>query len=247
MAGPPQSAIAVCAVCGDGLRAEQQRVAASLTAELTRAFVYPFKPAVLLTLGIVALVTIFVQFVPLLGNPLSAAIVLGTFFLILRSTAEGRDDLASDVDISGNIWLWFSPLIRYLLTLVVAYLPAVAVLIFLGWPAGAPFVVVLALLGTVYVPAGMIVAGHDVGCLGPVNAVPAVRIIGRIPGPYFLTLGFLILSLVAGAVVMFGAQSLSKLAIPILPTIVARVLGLYAPAVMARQLGLLVREHGEEL
>jgi hypothetical protein len=62
-----------------------------------------------------------------------------------------------------------------------------------------------------------------------------------------LTLGFLLLSVVLAVAVGYVARAIGNLPIPVLSSLVARLLSLYAPMVMARQLGLLLREHGEEL
>jgi hypothetical protein len=246
-AGPPQAPIPVCAACGGGLRVEQQRIAQPLTSALLGAFAFPFKPAVAAAVAGVALVSYFVQLIPLFGNALAATTILTSVFLALRGTAEGRDDLASEMEISESFMLWFSPLIRYLLTLGVAYGPPIAALFILGWPAGAAVVIALAALGTFYLPAGMIVAAHQEGCLGPLNPIPGARIIARIPGPYLLTLGFLLLSLLVGAVLGYVAHLVASIPVPVVTALCARAINLFAPLVMARQLGLLVREHGEEL
>jgi hypothetical protein len=92
----------------------------------------------------------------------------------------------------------------------------------------------------------LIVSAHREGCLGPLNPVPAVRIIARIPGPYLLTLGFLLVALVLGFAVVYLTALLVG-GIPIVGALALRVFGLYAPVVMARQLGVLVYEHREEL
>ncbi|MFO0571527.1 MAG: hypothetical protein U0263_38215 [Polyangiaceae bacterium] len=246
MVGPQASAVPMCATCGGALRTEHQRQAAPFGSELARAFVFPFLPAIALSTIGAAVGSAIVSFVPLIGNPLSSTIIVAFFFLVVRATAEGRDDLASDTEIAGNVWLWFSPLIRYFLTLLVAFTPALAALVFLGWTASAPLVLALALLGLLYLPAGIIVAAHNEGCIAPLNPVPAVQIIFRIPGAYFLTLVFLLLAATLGGAVVYGA-SLVLGSIPILGALVLRVIGLYAPVVMGRQLGLLMREHGEEL
>lgn len=201
MAGPAHAAVAVCVACGGALRKEAQRVTTSLSTALARAYAYPFMLAIGLSTVGCALVSAFVSFVPLVGGMLSATIVVAFVFLVLRSSAEGRDDLASDEEVAGRLVLWLEPLFRYLLTWLV---------------------------------------------VGPLNPVPALRIIARIPGPYFLTLAFLLATLLLGA----GAYYVARLAvggIPLLGPLVVRVIGLYAPVVMARQLGVLVHEHREEL
>lgn len=250
MVGPQASAVPMCATCGGALRTEHQRQAAPFGSELARAFVFPFQVVVAIPAVAIAIFVTLAGFVPFLGGWLSTAfggiLNVSFVFLVVRATAEGRDDLASDTEIAGNVWLWFSPLIRYFLTLLVAFTPALAALVFLGWTASAPLVLALALLGLLYLPAGIIVAAHNEGCIAPLNPVPAVQIIFRIPGAYFLTLVFLLLAATLGGAVVYGA-SLVLGSIPILGALVLRVIGLYAPVVMGRQLGLLMREHGEEL
>lgn len=245
--GSPAHPIAACAVCGEALRAEQQRVTRPLSAELTRAFLFPFSPVVLAGLAGVVVVSWLASFVPLFGGMLSAAVVLGSVFLVIRSSAEGRDDMSSDVELSSSFWSWMSPLARYLATFLVAYAPALVALFVLGRSSGVPVAIGAAVLGTLYLPAGMIVAAHQEGCLGALNPTPGVQIIFRIPGPYFLTLGFLLLSMVVGAATTWVAGKIAAIPVPVLTSLAARLIGLYAPVVMARQLGVLMYEHGEEL
>ncbi|MBK7581704.1 MAG: hypothetical protein IPI67_16030 [Myxococcales bacterium] len=246
LAGPAQAAIAVCASCGGALRKEAQRVTRPLSAELLRAFVYPARPAVAFSLAVTALVSGFLRFVPLIGGLLSATLVIGYIFMVLRASAEGRDDLAVDTDIAGGLSVWMGPLVRYLLTFLVAFAPALAVLIGMGWAAGAPLVIAAAALGVLYLPAGMIIAAHGDGCLSPLYPVPAVQLIFRIPLPYLITLAFLCLSLATGAALTWVVARLLG-EVPVLGGLLIRSVGLLGPVVMARQLGVLVHEHGEEL
>lgn len=245
-AGPSHAAVAVCTSCGGALRKEEQRVTVPIAKALFKAFGYPLSPVIAVSTVLAALASAFISFVPLIGGLLSATIVVAYLFLILRASAEGRDDLASDAEVAGRLLLWLEPLVRYLLTWLVAFSGAGLALFALGWPAGAPVVLALTALGAFYLPAGLIVSAHREGCLGALNPVPAVRIIARIPGPYFLTLGFLLVALVLGACVVYLTALLLG-GVPILGGLALRVFGLYAPVVMARQLGVLVHEHREEL
>jgi hypothetical protein len=240
--------VASCAVCGGALHGEKQRVAPDLAPEMARAYGYPFTPAAAIAIVATFVLCTFVSFVPLVGGALSVSIMVAFFFLVLRATAEGQEGLASDFELDQNIWLWFSPLARYLLTLLVAFAPAALGYVAFGPPLGAIVAIGGAVLGVVYLPAGMIVAAHAEGCFGPLNPTPAIRIIGRIPGPYFLTLGFMIVSALVGAALGYVAKLLGgAIAAPLVPALIARALGFYAPTVMARQLGILMREHSESL
>jgi hypothetical protein len=236
----------VCGTCGGALRTEEQRVAQPLPRALVRAHLYPFAPAIAVSIVVTGLVSAFAAYVPLIGALLSATIAIGFVFLVLRASAEGRDDLAMDTEVAESAADWFAPLIRYLLTWLVSFAAAGFALLLLGWPTGALPAAVLGILGLVYFPAGIIVAAHGGGCLGPLNPVPGVQLIARIPGAYFMTLAFLVLTLALGYGVVAVAQRLFG-GIPFLGPALVRVLGLVAPVIMARQLGILVHEHRELL
>jgi hypothetical protein len=243
-----RATVDACAICGEVLSRESQRVAPELAPELARALVYPFSAVGGLSLIGTFVLSTLASFIPLIGGLLSAALVVAFCFLVLRSTAAGEDGLTSHDDLSQDFWSWLSPLARYVLTMLVASAPALTAWLLLGWPAARGLVLALALLGAVYAPAGIVVAAQAEGCLGPLNPTPGVRIIARIPGPYFLTLGFLIGSLLVGVILVYVANALAKLiALPLVPYLFGRLLALYAPTVMSRQLGILVREHGEVL
>lgn len=244
--GPERSPLVVCGSCGGVLRTEAQRIAEPLPRALVRAHLYPFAPAIAVSIAVTGLVSAFAAYVPLIGGLLSATIAIGFVFLVLRASAEGRDDLAVDTEIAESLVDWFAPLVRYLLTWVVCFAPAGFALFALGWPAGAAPAAVLGVLGLGYFPAGIIVAAHGGGCVGPLNPVPGVQLIARIPGAYFMTFAFLVLTLVLGFGVVAVAQRLFG-GIPFLGPALVRVLGLVAPVIMARQLGILVHEHRELL
>jgi hypothetical protein len=246
LVGPPPSAVPACQSCGGVLHRERQRLTVPLTEALAKAYLYPAKPVIALSTAGAALVSAFVGFVPLVGGLLSTSIVVGFVFLVLRASAEGRDDLAVDTEIATHLSLWLAPLVRYVLTWLVAFSGALAALWFLGWPAGAPLAVALGVLGLVYLPAGMIVAAHREGCLGPLNPVPPIQVIARIPGPYFLTLAFLGVTAVVGGALVWGAARV-LFGVPLVGGLLVRAVGLVPLVVMARQLGVLVDEHREEL
>jgi len=244
--GPERVRLSACAICGGVLRTEQQRIARPLTASLLRAYAYPALPAIAVSTVVAALTSAFAAYVPLIGGLLSATIVIAFVFLVLRASAEGRDDLAIDTEVAERLSEWFAPLIRYLLTWLVSFSGALVALFVLGPPAGPLVAFGLGLVGLLYLPAGLIVAAHGDGCLSPINPVPAVRIIGRIPGPYAVALGFLLLTSLVGFGLLAIVQRLIG-GIALVGPLVLRVLGLATLVVMARQLGVLVHEHREEL
>jgi hypothetical protein len=236
--------VRVCPQCQGPLKTEISRQAHSLAVLYLRAFAYPFRPVVLLWTVCVCVAAVFVGFVPLIGGLLAASIEIGYGLLVLRTTAHGSNDLTLDASDVGPIHQWFAPLIRYLLAAAFAFGPAGAAYVGLGMEGGAPVVYGLLLVGFAYFPAAIVVTALSDGILAGANPVPAIGLIARIPADYALTLGFLVLAGVAGAV---AERSASVVEVPILGGLVLRVLGLYSLVVAARILGLFVWEKREEL
>jgi len=240
--------IPACGACGDALRLEQQRVSEPFPMVLARAFLFPFSPVMLVTIAVTGAAVVFVRFVPLVGGALSSTMVLSLIFAVVRATGAGRDDLGLE-GISEHFWDWFQPLVRYVLTLLVAFGPAALLTLLLGYHAGAALVLPALALGALYFPAGIIVAAHNEGCIAPFNPFIGLRLIARIPGPYFVTLAFLLVAAVSTWLMLAALVALDRMlsAIPFLPVLVSTVLILIGPVVMARLLGLLMREYKDDL
>jgi hypothetical protein len=214
---------------------------------LAGAFLYPFRPQTLLLLGGVLLLSILVGLVPFLGGLLARAVQAAFLFQIVRSTADGQDDWVFGADDSGDIADWISPLGRYLGAFVTAGAPALAAWIGTQSPA---LTLAAGALGLVYLPAAFIAASYKSGgCLGPLNPLPALGVILRIPGPYAITLGFLALVVGAdvGLFVALAALARAPGGGAIAAMLLSLAAGIISSTVMARMLGLLVREHGDEL
>jgi hypothetical protein len=238
-----------CGVCGGALRAEQQRVSAPYAVELAKAFLFPFTPWMLATIGMTTVGATFCRFVPIFGGILAAAVIASMLFAVIRATGQGRDDLGLEEMSSDGFSSWFHPLGRYVLTILVSFAPAVLALFMLGWPEGAAVVYGLGALGALYFPAGVIVAAHNEGCVAPLMPWLGVQLIVRIPGPYFITLGFLVVGLALSAASRAVATLLltALASVPVGPGMLAMVIVLLPLVAMARMLGLLLREHAHEL
>ena len=225
------------------------RVVRPFHLELARAFAYPLGPAKLLVAGLVVLASGFVGFVPVVGWFLSGGIVLGYLAAVVRLTAAGKDDLDVAPEDIGGVVRWVRPLVLYTVTALVAFGPALASAYALGMPQGEWVVYPLQIAGAVYLPAALVVSAHAVRLTAPFNPLPALALIVRIPAAYAV----LLLFLAAAFATMLGLQRLTDVlgdalsAIPILPGFLAAVLQLLPQIVAARMLGLLVREHDEEL
>ncbi len=236
------SKMAMCASCGSALRSESQRIRPPLLNALIGAFAHPVGslPVALTWVG-VSLLSFFASLIPLVGGPLSLSLMLAYLFAIIRITGLGHEDLGSIDWEPTHFTEWFGPLVRYILTLLVAFLPAAVAAVMLGPLAGW----IMVALGICYLPAGMVIAAQAEGCLAPLNPVPSITLISRIPGAYVLTLGSLVLAAAAGVGITLAAKPI--LGTSFLALLLTRVLSLYAPSVMARMLGIMVREHAEEL
>lgn len=246
--------ISSCATCGGTLRREVQRAKGSLFSSLLGSFAFPVGslPVLLTWLG-VSLLASFLLFVPFVGRWFALTLVVWYLFAIVRVTSLGHDDFGSvgyDVVHPSE---WFNPLVRYALTILVALLPALASFVVLGVP-GNFITYALAFVGISYLPAGFVVAAHAEGCLSPLNPTVAIRLIARIPGAYVSTLVALVVAAALGLVVVevvdtwvTGSLERRDFLEAIVRAVPGRFLVLYAPSVMARMLGVMVRESSEEL
>ncbi|APR85251.1 Hypothetical protein A7982_10600 [Minicystis rosea] len=211
---------------------------------LAGALLYPFRTDSLIIVGGIAFFVWFVGLAAGLGDLLGLAVQLGLLFQLVRATAEGHEEW-NVIPEGSRFSEWMAPLIKYSLVMFIAALPAIIV----GFATHlAPLAALAGLFGLVYLPAGFIAASFPGGWLGPLNPLPAISLIARIPVQYAVTLGFLVLALVIGGTLAFLGQALvATVAMPMIPGVIAAFLRFLGPVVMARMLGLLVREHADEL
>jgi hypothetical protein len=235
-----------CPVCGHGVErlGSLGREVKPFAPLLLSAFAYPLRhPAALLAFAFASMVASILW-------PLSVIVrwaFCGYFFLIITKTQKGEDTPPEPADFTwiGDL---IGPFFRFLLTAAFAFLPlTVAVLT----AASLPVRYALASLGGVYLPAGLIVAAGSESFARPLNPLPALAIIAKIPLPYATLLVIISGALGIGWAIQEVCTWLEPLLwmIPLLPSFLASTLGLglYAPFVIARMLGLLVREHAEDL
>jgi len=232
-----------CATCGSALVAERSRVVRPIAASLARATLYPFRP---MTFAISAGVLAFsfgASFLPF-GALIAGGIRFGWLFSVLRTASSGADDPEIDAsDVSSSIFSWMGPFVRYVIASVVAFGPALAALFALG-KDGVLVAGALALVGSIYLPAALIIAAHQPGWLAALNPLPAIKLIARIPGPYAIACVLLfVLSLASGAT-MAAARALD---VPVVSGLLEAVVGFLPLVAAARMLGVLVWECREEI
>ncbi len=228
-----------CPACGSALVGERSRVVEPIHAQLLGAFRYPFQPT---TFAVVAGFGVVTGLLSLAGG-IPAAFAFGLrclyLFAVLRATAMGRDEPEIDpARVGGDGFDWSTrPTLRMLVTLAVAFLPALLAHFAVG---NAVLTGALVVVGLAYAPAALIVTAHDDRVDAAVNPVPALRIIVAIPKTYAITCAFLVgLGLTSAMAISFTTGFAGTL----VSSIVA-----FVPAVIgARMLGLLVAFHDEEL
>jgi hypothetical protein len=210
---------------------------------LGRAFLFPFRPMTLAIFAATTVVAYVAGWVPLLGGLIGTAVQVAFLFQIVRTTAVGQDDFTMEAE---TVLDWVSPLGRYFGAFLVAAMPALA-----AWLATRNVALAAAggVAGMVYLPAAFIAASYPSGCLGPLNPLPAIGLIAKIPGAYAVTLAFVAVAVGLGVGLGYVAAALARAlaVVPALPSLISMLLHLLPAAIAARMLGLLVREHGDEL
>ena len=232
----------------------------SFAEQLGGAFVYPFKGdgVILLAAGtifyaIINAASFFAQFALLYG---AVVILMLTGFAmgylisylrsIVASSAAGKEELPNWPDFTEFYGDIMAPFLQFLGTLLVCFLPALAVWLFVArdHPLAVPARVAAILFGCVWFPmAFLAVTMFD--SLAALNPLLIFLSIIRIPVQYLLTV-----LLLAGLLVLrsTGQGLLERLLpIPILGGLVVGFAGLYLLTVEMRILGLLYLANADRL
>lgn len=233
-----------CPRCDGVFMQHESRVVKPLLPELATAFYYPFRLVTLIASVVVVFLATGASFIPVVGGFIGAGIRFGWVFAILRASSDGNEDVEVDpTDISGSLVGWISPAIRFFLVCFVAFLPAGIGASALG-DASSWIVFLLGALGLFYLPAGVIAAAEANAWYAPLNPVPAVMVISRIPGAYFIACGMLlVLFTISGVAIGLALQ----IEVPYVGTSLAGLFGYLPLVAAARMLGILVYEKREEL
>ncbi|MGA2864680.1 MAG: FHA domain-containing protein [Verrucomicrobiota bacterium] len=233
--------------------------APSFASRLGSAFLYPLKGdgAVLLVTGTIFYALInaarfFARFAGLLGLvPLVFLGVFGTGYLIcylrriLTSSALGEEAMPDWPEVSewSDIVM---PFLQFVGTVVACFLPTIGVALFVApddpWRGSA--LVAAGLFGCAYFPMAFLAVSmlDSVGAVNPLLVVPSIV---RIPLHYLVTV--LLLAGVLAARWAGGYLLPMVLPVPIVPTLVAGLIGLYLLTVEMRILGLLYLTNKEQL
>lgn len=213
------------------------------------AWRYPLAGDGLIALGALGVGTWIAGHLRVTGSAIAFTLVATYAFSIVRKSAAGDDDLPAAADFTD--WFdFFKPAVRAFAAGLLALLPMIA-LVSLGVEADGAGVILYALaalFAVAWLPASVISASYADNLADAMNPLPIVAMMRRIPKDYALTVAVLWGWSIIGLVLAVVAQVVARLiAMPIVPSVAAEIVGLYAPLVMARTLGLLLRERRLEL
>jgi FHA domain len=251
------SAVKYCRACGAVCERLPSGASAGAAAEvsfarrLAGAFLYPFNGDGLLLLGagtvflsVIRIISTMAGFAGFFG--LVAVLMVGVFgsgyfvaYLkrILATSAAGEAAMPDWPDFSDLGADIVSPLLQFLGTALASFLPAVLLGMFVPDRAWGPLTVEAGLLfGCVYFPMAFL-AVTIFDSVFAVNPLLILTSIARIPLHYLLTVALLGAVLALRRTADHLLQTL--LPIPILPTAISSLLGLYLLTVDLRILGLL--------
>ncbi len=247
--------VRLCPGCGLVVRALVHVERQPLTTVYLGALRYPFNQD-----GAVALLALAVggwalRLAPVVGGLLAMGVTLGYLFVIVRQTGQGRDAMPAPTEFEGFSDI-LAPAVRFVFAALVALIPLALVVTRVGpslgqGGAGAVVVGLAGLWAVAWMPAAVAVAAHLDGCLGALNPIPVVQVIARIPVDYAKTVAVLVPLMALSVGVDAAAAGVAMgVRVPVLSAVVKIVMGavgLYLPMVMARIVGLLLRERSVEL
>lgn len=257
----------------------------SYHAALVAAPAYVLQPSVLLTIAVLSVLTVASSFGALtgsfslaLGAPMFvSSLRFSVFALIVRRSRAGQTDLRFGDEELDPFGVLFAG-VRFVFVSVAAFapfvvvswstMPKIATFLMVG-NAGVStveFVLTLLLLAVTFLaplvalPGAYAATALGTGCSG-VNPLVGLVVARRIPGPYFLTLGYLTAFWFASAALMSGgalavfssmAEGASEglgsaLLSVVLLTALMTVVDVTSTLISARVLGLLTYHYREEL
>jgi hypothetical protein len=260
-------------------RAEQ----ASLAERLGHVWRYPFNASgvalivglgtVLTVLGFMTGATLIVA--RLFPAALTAGVLWGSLFSIIRASARGENDVPS-LDYSDFFVDGIIPSFRALVATGVLWLPLLGYLVSVGgfdvlqymdrllsdpmfYMTGRfhslpgerlledPRAWALGLVSLAYLPMALMLAATGASLLDMLNPVKGVRVILRLGRDYGVTLGALFTLGLAFLVVRLVASGIRAVDLGLVTRWPAELLELFVPFIMARVLGLLLYTRGDVL
>lgn len=243
-----------CARCGEAVEVltRHRSEARSFAARLPRALASTFTPAGLLTLAGTAVVTWLFGHLGLPGAVLRAGVFFALLFAAIRQASRGEAGL--EPPDFAELWAdVVRPALLGLLAVAILVVPAVLWLVRRpeGWSEGLavdPVLWAIALASVLYAPIALMSAamGGSAGqMLNPLALASAAR---RLGGDYLRAVGVCALLVAVGVVAIVLAALAAGLApIPVVSAVLVELVGLVAPVLIARTLGLLLHVRGDAI
>jgi hypothetical protein len=258
----------ICRTCGVECTtvqpSEEEPAEVSFTSEIVGAFKYPFKGdgVILMCAGTIVFLVVdgarwISRFAFIYG--LIAVIVLtifGTGYLtaflrrVITSTAQGDEEMPEWPEIEDFGSDVCAPFMQLIGTVMFCFAPVIGLTIYalvgsdgnsswLGWATMAAM-----LFGCVYFPMAFtaVAMSDSMLAISPLVVVPSIM---KVLGQYVLTVVVLALILLARWLLFHLLEKI--LPVPLLPTIITSLIGLYLLVVEMRILGLLYRNNKDRL
>ncbi len=265
VAGESKAFCRACAVeCTPAEVEESSPDEAPFTAQIIGAFKYPFKGDGIIVIGAGTILLLVVdgarwvsKFAFIYG--LIAVILLtifGTGYLtaflrrVITSTAQGEEEMPEWPELEDFSSDVFAPFMQLIGTVVFCFAPTIGLTIYaavgsggdsswLGWATTASMIA-----GCVYFPMAFTAVAmcDSVVAVNPLVVVPSIMKVLR---QYLLTV--LVLAAILLVRWLFHRLLATLLPIPLVPAIIASLIGLYLLVVEMRILGLLYRNNKDEL
>ncbi len=242
----------ICGKCGEvagPLKVHRSRI--PFSTRVVSAPLFLLNTEGLIAVLATSVVMAVLDFAPL-GKLLGIGVLWGYVFSIVRATARGAKT-TEPPDFTSVVDDIIAPAVKFLIGTTLVWLPFA---VFIGfnfrkpgiYPAVIFFGVVTALAGIVYGPIALMIAAAGGGALQMLNPVWVTGYMFKLGKDYAI-------AVVAVAVVTFfhlifsaiGTVIATLTPIPLLPTIIAGVFGVYGPFVIGRILGLLLFTRGDEV
>lgn len=212
----------------------------------------------LLQIFSVSVVMFLFSLVPLIGGLLAGGVYAGYFFVVIRHTAFGGEDLPEPADFTDVFDSILAPLVRLILATAVLWVPALLYIhhhtgfsTFMSDPGSHirdPILVVILLLSVLYFPGAIITAAITESTLAMLNPMVILGIALRIPGQYLVTtVAWAFMVAADGFLGGLAARALAPHAIPVVTPLLLHAIGLVIPMLTAFMLGRLIHQNGSTL
>ncbi len=241
----------VCSTCGSVTRPVDVVESVELAPLYRAAIRYPVDDGHALGLVALAAGAWFFSHVPLAGGAFALAIVITYLLSVIPHTARGRDTLPEPSDfVHFTDYLW--PALRATAACVPGVAPFVLVGIYGDGLPSALRTLLLAVTGALamaWLPGAAAWAAMTNTLGSALDPRPVLAVVTRVPREYAFTVAVVWGLCLVGVMLTSVVEQLtgSFRFLPIVPAVIRYTAAIYAPMVMARVVGLLLRARRDEI